>query len=103
MTKHDMIQTLAQAIGVPQPQARAGLDKLLDEMATELQAGGEVPLPGIGTLRRAVVKGGEGRNPRTMEKIEIAPGYKVKFVQSAPMKRRLADLAERRPPRLAAE
>ena len=103
MTRNDMIQTLRLACNVSGAVAAAALDTLFDEMASELQAGGEVPLPGIGKLKRLATQAGQGRNPRTGAPLAIAAGYRVKFTAAKPMKNRLAARAEREATQQAAE
>lgn len=94
MTRNDMITLISQRCGCTRRNAAEAVDDLFDMMAIELGIGGEVPLPSIGRLSRIPTKGGEGRNPRTGEKIDIAPGYRVKLSVGLVMKARLAQAAQ---------
>lgn len=82
MKKPDLIDLYAEATGMPKTQSAEHLARLGDIMATELLAGGELPLPGIGTLHVRATAARSGRNPKTGAAIQIPAGRKVAFSMS---------------------
>lgn len=86
MKKSALIDLYAEATGMPKSQSAEYLARLGDIMATELLAGGEVPLPGIGTLQVRSTAARPGRNPKTGAAIQIPAGRKVAFATSAAFK-----------------
>ena len=89
MTKTELIDLLTQTMkvhhdrAVNKADAAAFLDSLSIITTTTLEAGGEVPLPGLGKLS---VAAREGRNPRTGETIQIAASRKLKFAPAKALK-----------------
>lgn len=77
MNKTEFIKTFKEATGLPGLEAEEYLNRLGDIMATELLAGGEVPIPGVGKLVVKETAARKGRNPRTGESLEIAASRKV--------------------------
>lgn len=96
MTKPELIELLTQTMkihhdrAVNKADAAAFLDSLSVIATTTLEAGGEVPLPGIGKLSVAACAARAGRNPATGEKIQIAASRKLKFSPTTALKNAVA-------------
>lgn len=58
-------------------------------IASELQAGGEVSLPGVGKLKVTRLSARQGRNPRTGEPLAIPARKKVVLVMGKELKEAL--------------
>lgn len=92
MTKTELIDLLTQTMkvhhdrAVNKADAAAFLDSLSIITTTTLEAGGEVPLPGLGKLSVSARAAREGRNPRTGETIQIAASRKLKFAPTKALK-----------------
>ncbi|MEY3013099.1 MAG: hypothetical protein RIT45_1834 [Pseudomonadota bacterium] len=78
MTKKELSAKLAKQTGLSQAKALEVVNSLFDTnpgvgiIATELDAGRKVQLPGFGTFATRSSKAREGRNPANGEKITIA-------------------------------
>ena len=80
MKKSELISVLAKHADVGKTEAERVLAALEQAVKVELLEGGEVTLPGIGTLGTAQRAARYGRNPKTGETIAIpairAPKFK---------------------------
>lgn len=104
MDKTNLIEHIAEAADLPKTIAGRVLDAALDGIAAALGAGDTVTLRNFGTFLRLEVAAGEGRNPRTGEKIAIARHFRAKFKPAAALRERLdATAAAAAPQRQAAE
>ena len=79
MNKADLIAAVADATGLAKADADKAVDGILDTITAALKDGDEVRLVGFGTFSVANRAAGEGRNPRTGEKIAIAASRQPKF------------------------
>ena len=79
MNKADLIATVADATGLARSDAGKAVDGILGAITAALKDGDEVRLIGFGTFSVANRAAGEGRNPRTGEKIAIAASRQPKF------------------------
>lgn len=79
MTQAEIVAHLAEKSGVKRPQAKSMLEALAALAASEIQAGGEFTLPGIGKVVTAQREGRTGRNPKTGAAMDIPPKTVVKF------------------------
>lgn len=77
MTKGELIKAFKEATQLTGVQAEEYLNRFGDIMATELLAGGEMPLPGVGKLVVKQTKARKGRNPKTGEALDIPASRKV--------------------------
>ena len=71
MKKSELISVLAKHADVSKTEAERVLAALEQAVKVELLEGGEVTLPGIGTLATAQRAARQGRNPKTGETIAI--------------------------------
>lgn len=89
MNRPELIDRIATRIGDPKAQTARVVDALLDEIAEELDAGGDVSLPGLGKFAVSFRPARDGRNPGTGEKIKIAAQRVAKFTSAKTLKERL--------------
>ena len=79
MKKSDVVNAVASAAGITQSNANKVVDAVFAAITAALKAGDEVRLVGFGTFSVKDRAAGEGRNPRTGEKIAIPASRQVKF------------------------
>ena len=79
MNKNELVDAVASATGTKKTEATEVVDSVFDAIMDALKKGEEVRLVGFGTFSVASRKAGEGRNPRTGEKIAIAASKQAKF------------------------
>ncbi len=79
MNKNELVAKVAEDAELSKTDAGAAVDAVLDAIAGALKAEDEVRLVGFGTFSISKREGGEGRNPRTGEKIQIKPTKVVRF------------------------
>ncbi len=73
MNKLELIETVQKANNLTRPQARTAVDLLLQEMTDALIEGDRVEIRGFCIFQVKEYKGYTGRNPKTGEKVPIAP------------------------------
>jgi DNA-binding protein HU-beta len=79
MTKSELVKKLHEATHLSQGQSLELLSKLGDIITSELLAGGEVPIPGVGKLRVRMQAACTRRNPQTGAPIDIPAYRKVRL------------------------
>ena len=79
MNKNELVDAVAAATELKKSEAGKVVDSVFDAIQGALKSGDEVRLVGFGTFSIASRKAGEGRNPRTGEKIKIAASKQAKF------------------------
>lgn len=79
MKKSELISVLAKHADVSKTEANRVLAALEQAVKVELLEGGEVTLPGIGTLATEERAARQGRNPKTGETIAILATRAPKF------------------------
>lgn len=80
MTKADIIEQMAQDMGLTKAAAGAALQSLIDSISTALKKkDGKVTLTGLGTFTKSRRKARNGRNPQTGETIKIKAHNVVSF------------------------
>lgn len=97
MNRADLIEAIAERVGITKAQAAAALETMIGAMSACLKAREKVTLVGFGTFHAAERKPRMGRDPRTSEIIEIparvVPRFKpgrllVEKLNETPKKRR---------------
>lgn len=73
MNKSDLIQILSQKENLTERMAIDIIDLIFDGFADELKKGGRIEIRGFGNFVVREYKTYSGRNPKTGEKIEVAP------------------------------
>lgn len=83
MNRTHLIESVAEATGLPKNQTKDTLVALENTIAHALKDGHEVRLQGFGTFRTTERKARVGRNPQTGESIEIAASRSASFKSSS--------------------
>lgn len=73
MTKAEIIRILADKIGLTRREAAEVLAVVLDGVVEAIKGGEKVELRGFGSFRTRKRRARTGRNPRTGEKVKVAP------------------------------
>ncbi|MFN3076116.1 MAG: HU family DNA-binding protein [Alphaproteobacteria bacterium] len=79
MNKNDLVVAVANSSNLSKADAAKAVDAVFDAISTALKSGDEVRLVGFGTFNVSERAAGEGRNPRTGEKIDIPASKQPKF------------------------
>jgi len=81
MTKNDIVVALSKVLG-SKKEAYTAVNKIFEEMSNSLKNGDKVVISGFGSFNMVETKVKRGRNPKTGEKLLIAPMKKIRFKQS---------------------
>lgn len=73
MNKSELIEALAQDIGVPHREAAAITNTIIDSMTDALAKGESIEIRGFGSFVIKNYESYEGRNPKTGKKIKVKP------------------------------
>ncbi|MBE0585411.1 MAG: integration host factor subunit beta [Desulfofustis sp.] len=73
MNKSELIEALAQDIGVPHREAAAITNTVIDTMTEALARGESIEIRGFGSFVIKHYGSYEGRNPKTGKKIKVSP------------------------------
>jgi len=73
MNKSELIEALAQDIGVPHREAAAITNTVIDTMTEALARGESIEIRGFGSFVIKEYGSYEGRNPKTGKKIKVSP------------------------------
>ncbi|MBE6441557.1 MAG: HU family DNA-binding protein [Desulfovibrio desulfuricans] len=76
MTKTELVKLVAAKSGLTDSKAAACISAMLSTITSELDAGNDVPLPGLGKLVVKERAARQGRNPRTGKELTI-PACKI--------------------------
>jgi DNA-binding protein HU-beta len=79
VNKNELVDAVATATGSKKSEAAHAVDAVFEAISGALKTGDEVRLVGFGTFHVAERKAGEGRNPRTGQKIKISASKQAKF------------------------
>ena len=86
MSKKDLIDTVAKELDLTKDKAGQVVDAVIDGIKSALKDGKEVRLPDFGTFKVADRKAREGRNPLTVETMQIAASKAPKFTAAKGLK-----------------
>lgn len=86
MNRTDLANVMASAADISRASAERALNAALDAVSNELAAGHRVTLAGFGSLRPVARRARTGRDPRTGDRIHIAPRNSVHFSLSPELK-----------------
>ena len=89
MKKGDLVRNVAKRAGTTIKLAQAVIDAAFDEIASALERGERLMLPGFGTFSVVERKERKGRNPQTGEEILIPARKAVKFRSAKALKEKL--------------
>jgi len=73
MNKSELIEALAEEINIPLREASSATNTILDAMIEALATGNSIEIRGFGSFVVKEYGSYYGRNPKTGEKIEVAP------------------------------
>jgi DNA-binding protein HU-beta len=91
MTKADLIEALANKLGINRGDAEKAVNIVLDDIVNALHQGERVNISGFGTFSVSTRQARTGRNPKTGESIEIAASRSAKFKPGKQLKDSLND------------
>jgi DNA-binding protein HU-beta len=79
VNKNELIGVVAEKSGLARSDATQAVDATLSAIMDALKSGDDVRIVGFGNFSVGTRKGGEGRNPKTGETIQIAESKNAKF------------------------
>lgn len=79
MNKSELIETIAQEVGISKAAAQKALDATTNAVTNALKKGDTVTLVGFGTFYVGERAERQGRNPKTGEPLTIAAAKTPKF------------------------
>ena len=89
MTKTALVESIAKETGVTKSDTRLMVDAITNAIIAELMDGGQVTLPGLGTLYVGATKEHKGFDPATGGMRQIARKKQVRFKTAADLKRKI--------------
>lgn len=90
MNKNDLIASVSTMTGFTKTDAARAVDAVIQSITDSLKQNDEVRLVGFGTFSVTERPAGEGRNPRTGEKIQIRASKLPKFRAGKGLKEAIA-------------
>ena len=90
MNKNELVAKVAQTSGLTKVDATKAVDSVFEAITKSLRSNDDVCLVGFGTFTVAHRPAGEGRNPRTGEKIQIKAAKLPKFRAGKGLKEAIA-------------
>jgi DNA-binding protein HU-beta len=93
MTKADLVDALANKLGINRNDAEKAVNIVLDDIVHALKQGERVNISGFGTFSVSSREARTGRNPKTGEAIEISASRSAKFKAGKQLKDSLNDIA----------
>jgi DNA-binding protein HU-beta len=79
MTKTELIEGLANKLGMHKSEAEKAINIILDDIIAALRQGERVNISGFGTFSVSARRPRTGRNPKTGESIQISASRSAKF------------------------
>lgn len=79
MTKVELIDKVAEGLGLPKREIEKMLDKLISTIQNALKEGKKVSVAGLGTFVVKEKKARVARNPKTGEQVQVAAKRAPKF------------------------
>ncbi|MEM9014009.1 MAG: integration host factor subunit alpha [Pseudomonadota bacterium] len=86
ITRADLTDSVYQALGISRNESAAFVERILEEVAAELERGASVKISSFGTFSVREKKLRMGRNPKTGEEVPIEPRRVVTFRASHVLK-----------------
>ena len=103
MTRSDLIAALAERFPrLVAKDAEIAVKEILDAIGQSLSQGGRVEIRGFGSFGLNYHPARTGRNPKTGDKVEVAPKYVPHFKAGKEMRERIDQMGKTRPIKLAA-
>jgi integration host factor subunit beta len=95
ITKKELIDRLAEETASKRVQVKRIIQMFLDEIVTELGNGNRLEFRDFGVFEAKVRAARSAQNPKTLERVKVAPKRTVRFKAGRLMKKRLAEQAAR--------
>lgn len=92
MTKADLIDGLANKLGLNKNEAEKAVNIILDDVINALKQGDRVNISGFGTFSVSTRQARVGRNPKTGESIQISASRSAKFKPGKQLKDSLNEM-----------
>jgi DNA-binding protein HU-beta len=92
MTKADLIEGLANKLGLNKGEAERAVNVMLDDVINALKQGERVNISGFGTFSVSTRQARTGRNPKTGESIQITASRSAKFKAGKQLKDSLNEI-----------
>jgi DNA-binding protein HU-beta len=92
MTKADLIDGLANKLGLNKNEAEKAVNIVLDDVINALKQGDRVNISGFGTFSVSTRQARVGRNPKTGESIQISASRSAKFKPGKQLKDSLNEM-----------
>ena len=86
MTQSQVMEYLAQTVGISKKDAKLVLDELNTLVVRELKKEGSIRLGGLGIFRKRKLAARVGRNPATGEQIRIPARTRLRFTPAKALK-----------------
>jgi DNA-binding protein HU-beta len=86
MTQSQMMEHLAQNVGITKKQAKLAFEVLNSLVVRELKKEGSIRLAGLGIFRKRKLAARMGRNPATGEQIKIPARTRLRFTPAKALK-----------------
>jgi integration host factor alpha subunit len=93
MTKADLIEGLANKLGLNKGEAERAVNIVLEDVITALKQGERVNISGFGTFSVSTRQARTGRNPKTGESIQITASRSAKFKAGKQLKDSLNEIS----------
>lgn len=92
MTKADLIDGLANKLGLNKNEAEKAVNIVLDDVINALKQGDRVNISGFGTFSVSTRQARVGRNPKSGESIQISASRSAKFKPGKQLKDSLNEM-----------
>jgi nucleoid DNA-binding protein len=92
MTKKDMARVISEDMGIPQTQARAVVQRVLDRITETLLTEGRIELRNFGVFEVKQRRPRQARNPRTGERVAVPAKVVVTFKPGREMEERVGQV-----------
>src|SRR3984885_9285087 len=86
MTQSQVMEHLAQTVGITKKDAKLALDELNTLVVRELKKEGSIRLGGLGIFRKRKLAARVGRNPTTGEQIKIHARTRLRLTPAKALK-----------------
>jgi len=93
MTQSQVMEHLAQTVGISKRDAKLALDELNTLVVRELKKEGSIRLGGLGIFRKRKLAARVGRNPATGEQIKIPARTRLRFTPAKALKESVLGVA----------
>lgn len=93
MNKSELVDSIAEKSGLTKKDSEKALNAVLESIVDTLSSGEEVVLPNFGTFRVKLRAARKGRNPQTLEEIDIPEKNVVSFSAGKSFKERVENQA----------